>query len=492
MNVSGNIQVDTDKDNILTTSRPFALDTGSRLEIVTDEERPSNKTDLRIEAPEPRRNRYNDADDDRGDYEFLLNTKKAILPTFSADANKVDSETPEKTDDEVVKTNEGDGEGERERNEIEYKHRDGGESEDKYRYSDRDRHNEDRGSEEVRGRSRDRDTVFEPRVEERYTRPASPSFVNRFASPPMNDPPVMDETTRRRRKCEMLIQYAKLNRGYEFSDKRLTTDHSYDEIQEEYEYVLAKKSAETKMGLAKRGIVLLAQGLVEVNNKFDPFGVDMSEWASCVDYEVNEQMKYDEIIQELVTKYSKKMEMPPEIKLLMALGGSFATAVMVEKRQQDLRRQMQANKDYMDAQIQAQVQAQLEAQLKNLSQQASAVPQQSPPQSHLQSHVQSRSQVVQSEQASPMEEVLLFQGPTPSAEEMKALLRNQMIDDSEYMSDAGDQTVDQDQTVTGENGHQQPQEIGNHPNVPVKRKRGRPRKIRPAEGESKTISVPSM
>ena len=58
-----------------------------------------------------------------------------------------------------------------------------------------------------------------------------------------------------------------------------------------------------------------------VNNKFDPLDVVLDGWSE----EINEDVDngdYDEVLEDLYDKYCETIEVGPEIKLLMMIGGS--------------------------------------------------------------------------------------------------------------------------------------------------------------------------
>jgi hypothetical protein len=64
-------------------------------------------------------------------------------------------------------------------------------------------------------------------------------------------------------------------------------------------------------------------GIEFLNNKFNPFDVNLDGWGEQCNENIND---YDEIFAELHEKYKSKSKMAPEIKLLFQLAGS---AVMV-------------------------------------------------------------------------------------------------------------------------------------------------------------------
>ena len=60
-------------------------------------------------------------------------------------------------------------------------------------------------------------------------------------------------------------------------------------------------------------------GLEFLNNKFDPINAKLDGWSESVMENIND---YDNVFEKLHEKYTGKVEMIPELELLMMLGGS--------------------------------------------------------------------------------------------------------------------------------------------------------------------------
>lgn len=60
-------------------------------------------------------------------------------------------------------------------------------------------------------------------------------------------------------------------------------------------------------------------GIEILNNKFDPIGARLNGWSSNVYEDLD---SYDDIFEELHEKYRGKTNIPPEVRLLMGIGGS--------------------------------------------------------------------------------------------------------------------------------------------------------------------------
>ena len=100
-------------------------------------------------------------------------------------------------------------------------------------------------------------------------------------------------------------------------------DSNLQEMQGEYETIIAEKERKNSTKFQGRILTALITGVEFLNNKFDPFDIKLDGWSE----QLNENLDdYDEIFAELHDKYKSKAKMAPEIKLLFQLG---ASAMMV-------------------------------------------------------------------------------------------------------------------------------------------------------------------
>ena len=60
-------------------------------------------------------------------------------------------------------------------------------------------------------------------------------------------------------------------------------------------------------------------GIEFLNNKFDPLDVKLDGWSESVMENID---NYDEVFEELYDKYNEKVDIAPEIRLIMMVGGS--------------------------------------------------------------------------------------------------------------------------------------------------------------------------
>lgn len=127
------------------------------------------------------------------------------------------------------------------------------------------------------------------------------------------------ETLKEKRKILFkLRRYEK--KGHKLSG-RYSIHTPLDELQSEY-YTL-RKEVNLEQGLkVSKNILISACSMLEfVNNKFDPLDIVLDGWSE----EINEDADngdYDEVLEDLYDKYCETIDVGPEIKLLMMIGGS--------------------------------------------------------------------------------------------------------------------------------------------------------------------------
>ena len=132
--------------------------------------------------------------------------------------------------------------------------------------------------------------------------------------------PVLTGQQLRMKKIELLRKLCDLkSKGYKLS-KEYDFNSSIEEM--EYEFDLLKSFADRRNGLKLyKNTIINFTNLVEFfNDKYDPFGAQLSGWSEHMSVEVD---SYDDVLEELYEKYKGAgKSMPPEIKLLILIGFS--------------------------------------------------------------------------------------------------------------------------------------------------------------------------
>jgi hypothetical protein len=120
-------------------------------------------------------------------------------------------------------------------------------------------------------------------------------------------------------KTELLYQFDRLEKRGVKLPRRFTIDSSLDEMKSEYERLKRDKEVDASIAMQRKFLIAFSSGMEFLNNRFDPFGVNLSGWSETIHEGVED---YDDIFEELHYKYKRKSNMAPELKLLMSLGSS--------------------------------------------------------------------------------------------------------------------------------------------------------------------------
>ena len=123
------------------------------------------------------------------------------------------------------------------------------------------------------------------------------------------------------KKKKLLFQIKRLEkRGFTIS-RNYDMDSSISEMKAEIDSVKREANLDSGTKMAKTWLTTICSTLEMANQKFDPFDLVLDGWSEEVHNSV-ESGDYDDVMEELYDKYYDKIQMPPEIRLLMMVGGS--------------------------------------------------------------------------------------------------------------------------------------------------------------------------
>jgi hypothetical protein len=144
------------------------------------------------------------------------------------------------------------------------------------------------------------------------------SFFNN--SPSSNLPSFNENSTEPRPdKFEVLCQLERLEkRGVKLS-KSYNMDSDYDEMKRELDRISKGREIDRSVRFQRKMMVACVTAIEFMNNKFDPLDIKLEGWSESVHENIDD---YDDIFEELHEKYKSKASMPPELRLIMMLGGS--------------------------------------------------------------------------------------------------------------------------------------------------------------------------
>ena len=124
-----------------------------------------------------------------------------------------------------------------------------------------------------------------------------------------------------REKRKLLFKLKRYEKkGYKLSAK-FSIHTPLEEIQCEYETIRKESNLENSLKVSKNILISVCSVLEFLNNKFDPLDVVLDGWSEEINEDV-ENGDYDEVLEDLYDKYADTVEMGPELKLLMMIGGS--------------------------------------------------------------------------------------------------------------------------------------------------------------------------
>jgi hypothetical protein len=90
-------------------------------------------------------------------------------------------------------------------------------------------------------------------------------------------------------------------------------------MQGEYEMIMEEKTRQNSVKFQGNMMMAIINGIEFLNNRFDPFDIKLEGWSESVHENVED---FDEIFEELYDKYKDRGKMSPEMRLIMAVGGS--------------------------------------------------------------------------------------------------------------------------------------------------------------------------
>lgn len=125
------------------------------------------------------------------------------------------------------------------------------------------------------------------------------------------------DTNTRRRVYMKMRSFCQKN-GYDFPS-HLHQDSPLSELKAHLALIKSEKVMENSVEMCKKVLVGIVSVFEFTNEKFDPLGLKLDGWSEQVQSEGDQ---YDEVFEELYEKHQDKLDMPPEVKLMMLIAGS--------------------------------------------------------------------------------------------------------------------------------------------------------------------------
>jgi len=108
------------------------------------------------------------------------------------------------------------------------------------------------------------------------------------------------------------------SKGFPVS-RKFTMDNGLEEMKTEYFRLVDARQLETSIKFQRQMLVGAITGMEWLNGRFDPFDLKLDGWSESTHENIED---FDEIFEELYDKYKDRGKMSPEMRLIMAIGGS--------------------------------------------------------------------------------------------------------------------------------------------------------------------------
>lgn len=120
-------------------------------------------------------------------------------------------------------------------------------------------------------------------------------------------------------KADLLNKLARLSKKGLHVNKSLNAYSSIQDLRTEYKRITYSIDVDQSIRFSRRMLIACVTGLEFLNKRYNPLDIQLDGWSESVMENVDD---YDGVFEELYVKYRSKVEVAPEVKLLMMLGGS--------------------------------------------------------------------------------------------------------------------------------------------------------------------------
>ena len=120
-------------------------------------------------------------------------------------------------------------------------------------------------------------------------------------------------------KADLLNKLTRLEKKGFPVNKRLNAYSNIQELRTEYKRITYSIEVDQSIRFSRRMLVACVTGLEFLNKRYNPFEIALEGWSESVMENTDD---YDGVFEELYNKYKTKMNVAPEVKLIMMLGGS--------------------------------------------------------------------------------------------------------------------------------------------------------------------------
>ena len=120
-------------------------------------------------------------------------------------------------------------------------------------------------------------------------------------------------------KQELLFKLNRLQHSGAKLSRQYTMDSKIEDIRSEYRTLKKQRDLQKSVKFSREMLMACVGGIEFLNGKFDPLDVKLEGWSESIMENID---NYDEVFEELYDKYNEKVDVAPEIRLIMMVGGS--------------------------------------------------------------------------------------------------------------------------------------------------------------------------
>ncbi len=137
--------------------------------------------------------------------------------------------------------------------------------------------------------------------------------------PPTREVPSAGYASIDAEKMDILNKLARLERKGFSVNKRLNAYSSIEDLRTEYKRVTYTIDVDQSIKFSRKVLMATVTGLEWANKRYNPFELALDGWSESIMENLDD---YDGVFEELHVKYGQKMQVAPELKLVMMVGGS--------------------------------------------------------------------------------------------------------------------------------------------------------------------------
>ena len=120
-------------------------------------------------------------------------------------------------------------------------------------------------------------------------------------------------------KADLLNKLTRLEKKGFNINKKLNAYSSIEELRTEYRRIKYSIEVDQSLKFSRRMLIACVTGVEFLNKRYNPLDIQLDGWSESVMENVDD---YDGVFEELYNKYKTKVNVAPEVKLIMMLGGS--------------------------------------------------------------------------------------------------------------------------------------------------------------------------